>query len=230
VAVTETSYAMNFIGSIAAVDVAWLQASSRTSAWYNGALLVAAVTAAATFAAGQFSAWRTRVNRRNALLAAFVGETAAIRGEVRDRLVMVREDLAKTGQVPFISEILEPIIPIPVFRANVGSIGETGDTKVAADIARLYVRIEFINRLVQVIVAREDALEREGDRGEDITVDGRAGYFGLLSWVLTNAGEVERELLELLKDPRGNTIKEQEAEDAILSAEISNLLDRSHPL
>ncbi len=145
---------------------------------------------------------------------------------MRDRLVGVRNDLAETGQIPIMSEILEPLLPTPVFEANVDSLGEIEDTDLATDIATLYVRIEFIKRLVRVLLERIDKSEREGDNGEDITAGSRAGYFEMLSGVLVQAGKVEHRLLELLK---GSLSDIEEAEDERLSIEISNLLERIIP-
>ncbi len=56
-AFTEAAYLMDFIVSIVLMVAAWILVSSQTAVWYNGALLVAVITAAVSFAAGQFSLW-----------------------------------------------------------------------------------------------------------------------------------------------------------------------------
>lgn len=223
---------VDFLISIANTPFASLAAGlakgpSQQPVWYNAALLAAAVTATGIFLTARFTAWQDRKNRRNALLASLLGEIAIIREEVRLYLQKLPPDLEKKTPPrtpPRIDKQTEPLMPTGIFEANVGSLGELGDSRLIEDITQLYAHIERVS-------AQSDQF---AEGGQEVHPEYRRSLFSRYCSLLSSAVTVEYVLRKLLNTPRARAkdiivpsleLQGKDKEDKELADNISGLLE-----
>jgi hypothetical protein len=218
------------------------QSVSSEDPWYNAALLAAAFTALATFAAGQYSAWQNRKqaeqdrkqaeqDRRVALLWAFYAEATVIRNELRPLV----EEIAthdKSKPLPF-RKLDSRALPTLVYKENAKFLGEIGDSSVVERIVTLYSHLEGTAAGERLLGEAQNSNSKEYEWLLRSQLSGQVAVFGyalyvteLISVLLKNMGVLdqdpahEKALLNTFQEDRAKL----EGDNRIL-ASAENLLE-----